>query len=133
MKNKLRQFFPAAAFGVFMLVMATIPTQGIKNIEKIHPLFRWILSDYVLHFSVFVVFTLLLCHAYRRLKFYPFPFARIAFFSIAFGLYIEIYQLLIPYRSFSLKDLGADIAGTAAALILYFFLTKGKSRNTSKA
>lgn len=122
--RSFRYFFPAVLFGVFMLVAATLPTEEIEKTQESHAFFRWALSDYVLHFGVFAVFTLLLCYGYRRLKSSPFPFIRTALLAASFGLFIEIYQFFIPYRSFSLNDFAADIAGTAAALVFYGLLWK---------
>jgi VanZ family protein len=45
----------------------------------------------------------------------------VIFLSSGYGLLIEIIQFFIPYRSFSLGDFLANLAGSIAAYAIYIF------------
>lgn len=68
-------------------------------------------NDKVEHVFAFAVLALLADFSWPRSEFG----AAKVFFLLAYGLAIEITQYFLPYREFSLFDLGADGAG----LLLY--------------
>jgi len=89
-----------------ILVLAVIP-----HPDRLPDIAR--LSDKLNHFAAFLVLAALidLCHPEKRWVW------KILFLG-GYGIGIEVVQLLIPYRDFSLGDMGADLAGAT----VYFML-----------
>ena len=76
--------------------------------------------DKVVHFSTFLLLSTILLFAYAFGK----PFIATAFLMTLFGLLIEVVQLYVPNRLFSIYDLVADILGILAALLVYKLIHK---------
>ncbi|MFW6131078.1 MAG: VanZ family protein [Candidatus Aminicenantaceae bacterium] len=122
-KNTL-YFFPAYIFAVLIFIASSLHTEKIQQIQRSNNLFEIIFSDYCMHSFAFGVFAFLLCLAYHKRSPSSFPFLKIGIISISFGLFIEIYQLFLPYRSLKLNDFASDIVGVVLALILFHFFKK---------
>ena len=62
--------------------------------------------DKLLHFIAFFVLTLLFIFSYpqKSLK-------KALLLTFCYGLFIEVYQLFLPWRTFSLLDLSFDVLG----------------------
>lgn len=98
-----------AAFLIAALVamyFATTPASIVSSLN---------ISDKVQHALAFCVLALLLDFSFPS---HRFGFAKIATL-LAYGLFIEVVQYFIPYRSFSLYDWLADGVGIA----LYLFMS----------
>ena len=76
--------------------------------------------DKVVHFSTFLVLSIILLFAYSFRR----PFIATVFLMALFGLLIEVVQLYVPNRLFSIYDLFADIFGVLAALMVYMLIHK---------
>jgi VanZ family protein len=111
-------FLPAYIMGLLIFVGASIPSSPIEKLQNTHTIFKVIFSDVSLHFFGFALLTFLLCAGFNKQRKYPLPYQKIAFYSLSFGLLIELYQIAIPYRYFSLSDLAFDCVGIGGALIL---------------
>jgi len=111
-----RPFFPAYAFSLVIFVGASVPPAGLGMFQRSHRIFRLLLSDKVLHFLAFGILAFLLCRGYWKSGSRGVFWFKAGFISFFFGLFIEVYQLILPYRMFSVADLGADVAGIAVAL-----------------
>jgi len=109
--NLPKSFIPAFIFAVLILIGATISTEKLSQIQKSSRLLRILFSDHVFHFFAFGILTALIYWGYIKANSYTAPLLRACGITLVFGLFIEIYQLLIPYRFFSLTDLGVDAAG----------------------
>ena len=61
-------------------------------------------------------------------------FLKAGLYSIFYGIFIELHQLLLGYRSFSFSDLLFDMAGIIAFLLLFKIIIsiKNLSRPFSK-
>lgn len=61
-------------------------------------------------------------------------FLKAGLYSILYGIFIELHQLLLGYRSFSFSDLLFDMAGIIAFLLLFKIIIsiKNLSRPFSK-
>ena len=83
---------------VFVLIFAIIPTSGGAALIPY--------QDKFLHALIFIFLSIFTLRAFEYARpSYAF------FFLISFGLFIEITQYFIPYRSFEFLDLFADIIG----------------------
>ena len=71
--------------------------------------------DKINHFIGFFALFLSFDYAYRNLKLF-----KKGIILLCYGLFIEIVQLLLPYRDFSLLDFLADGIGIASYMILIY-------------
>ncbi len=77
------------------------------------------MNDKLLHFAGF--FALLISYRLTHAKFSNLQLAVCIF---GYGVFIELSQWFLPYRSFSIADMAADAAGILVGLTLYHFLRK---------
>lgn len=99
---------------IFYFVLLTVFILSIiPDTEKLPEITR--LSDKLNHVAAFFTLALLIDFAY--------PFHSLLWkfnFLFWYGLFIECIQYFLPYREFSLLDLGADLFG----LSMYFLMMK---------
>lgn len=114
-----KHFVPAYSFAVFIFVASSIPTGKLQEFRGFNNVFDLILSEFSFHFLAFGVFTGLLCYGFLKMIKSSLPSVRIGFISFSYGLFIEIYQVILPYRSFGLDDLISDFFGIVFALIVF--------------
>ena len=62
-------------------------------------------SDKLLHFSGYVIFILVAMFAYRKRH------ARLFLLLFAYSVLIEVIQYFLPYRSFEVMDILANLSG----------------------
>jgi len=74
-------------------------------------------DDKLLHYAGFFVLGLLSFLSHPRV-----PLIWLALMLSGFGLFIEVVQAYIPFRSFSLADWAADAAGACSAYLLIVFI-----------
>jgi len=76
-------------------------------------------SDKIKHFLAFLVFVFL--------GYYPLNGnSRLIFLgALVFGIFIEVVQFFLPYRSAEAADLLADLLGTLAGILVCFFFLHG--------
>ncbi len=72
------------------------------------------INDKVAHAVTFFIMTLLICRGFRQYYGYG-----VLVGLALFGLLIEVVQYLLPWRSFSIADWLADIAGIVGYHILH--------------
>ena len=114
---KAKYFLPSVFFGMLIIIGSALPMQPIKKLQHSNLLLRIILSNYCLHFFAFGIFTLLLCYGFYKSR------DRLSLFlvgllALSFGLFIEIFQIFVPDRSFGLDDLIPTFAGIVVALVI---------------
>ena len=56
-----------------------------------------------MHFVVFGLLTLLICIVYYK-KRRPVPFINVAIIAMSYGFLIEVYQGILPWRTFGFDD-----------------------------
>ena len=117
--RKLKGFTPAYLFSLFIWIMASLPGDDLERIQKFpeNPWFRFFLSDPFMHFIVFGLLTLLICRGYDQQSRRSIPMARVALLASGYGLLIELYQGILPWRSFGLDDLLWNTMGVLFFLI----------------
>jgi len=107
----LKQKYIKVVFWVLaftVLVLSSMPGAGvishsIKNVDKLA------------HFGAFFLLSLLLLFAYKFSK----PFFTTILVMALFGFAIEVLNLYVPRRVFSMYDFAADLLGIIVALIIY--------------
>lgn len=118
-------FVPADLYAILLLVMASLPREDLQRIQAApsNPLLATILSDPVMHFIVLGFLTLLICMGFYRESKWSIPLAKVAVIAFGYGLLIEVYQGILPWRSFGLDDLVWNAAG-----VLFFLVLVGMAR-----
>lgn len=111
-----KNFFPAYIFGLLIIIFSSLPPSQLGKIKESYHLFHFLFSDFILHFTAFGFLAVLLYLGYSKLQNPSIPYFKIGAYSVAYGLFIEVYQLLFPYRSFALNDLAADFLGIGFSL-----------------
>ena len=115
-----RNFRPSRLLAVLLWVVASLPGDELERIQK-SPENLWIrifLSDPFMHFSVFGLLTLLMCREYFQESGRAIPAVRIGVLASGYGVMIEIYQAILPWRSFGLDDLTWNTVGVLFFLAL---------------
>ena len=77
------------------------------------------MSDFVMHFAAFSLLAFLLSIGYFRTRQVRLWWVKAAAVSLFVGVLVEVIQLFLPYRDFSTRDLGVDVLGIGAALVLF--------------
>lgn len=83
---------------------------------------RFNINDKVLHFAGFASLSGVFFIAYR------FPLVKSMLLMLAYGLFTEGVQGLLPYRTASLGDLIADVLGALAGLIVTRYLINQRNQ-----
>jgi VanZ family protein len=112
---------PAMAWAVFLMVTALAPSLGpIEDIDIVSH------QDKLAHFIDYLVLAFLtvfaLLRGTKRDRQY---IVRVTFASVAaYGVLLEVLQIMVPERDFSLLDLGANLLGALlGTLVGILFLT----------
>lgn len=115
-----RGFFPAYLFSLMLWVVASLPGEELEKIQKFpdNPLLRIILSDSFMHFLVFGLLTLLICRGFHLKSRRSIPLVKVGTLASGYGLLIEVYQGILPWRSFGLDDLFWNVVGVLFFLLL---------------
>jgi len=116
---KGKPFFFAYIWAGIIFVCCTVPSIGVEKVQKINKFFSLILSDYSMHFFSFGIFALLLCYGFYKAEKITVPFFKIILYSTGYGLFIELFQIPLPYRFFGFNDLVFDFLGAVAAAALF--------------
>lgn len=137
-KARVRSWIAPGIWITLIFIISSIPASPIKTIytELRSPVLRFLLSDPVGHVAMFGILGFLLGRSFWR----SFPligkrnlilWAFLASFLLA--LANEVYQqLLIPGRSFELKDIVWNFVGIGAA-VGYLFITFPKTMRKSQS
>jgi len=108
--------FVVAGMALFILVLFSFPRSAVSGALEKNSILSVILSDPLIHICAFGSFAIVLAWHFsgqRKIKFF---LGRVALLAISYGLFIEIYQIFIPYRSFQVIDLVFDGVGISLAL-----------------
>lgn len=112
-------FFPAGLFAFLLWVQASLPGENLQRIQTA-PKSSWlarVISDPVMHFLVFGFLTIFICIGFYGKSKWSLPLGKIAVIAFGYSFVIEVYQGILPWRSFGLDDLIWNAAG------VLFFLT----------
>lgn len=110
-----RYYLPAILCSLVILVLTLMPGQAVPKVE----IFQ---VDKLVHFFVFS--SLMVSASYGTLKSNQRngtpgrPFLWSGFYSVIFGIMIEVLQQFIPGRSFSIPDMVANSIGVGLGYLL---------------
>ncbi len=123
-------FFLVYLYAFLLLVGAMIPEADFMRFQKSNKVLDILLSDKSFHFFGFGILAWLLCYGYHRAKWSRMPYFRAGFFAMAYGLFIELLQIPLPYRHCSLLDLAVDAAGILIGLFVFYLFRKDRGQAT---
>ena len=114
----LKYFIPAILWGLFVLVLSTLPGENFKA-------FQWadfFSADKLIHATFYGVFVASLYWGYKKNQVSLIPLLQITLFCIAFGISMELCQkYLCRGRSFELADI---LANSIGAVVVYWWLKR---------
>jgi len=103
--------------GLFLLAGYSLPGSAVELVRESNSLLHLILADPLLHLYSFGFFAFVLGWERSRVfKFTGRQWIIVGIIALAYGLFIEIYQLLLPYRGTQVGDVIWDIIGIALGL-----------------
>lgn len=105
---------------------ASVPYGKITSYAERNSLLSLLLSQEVLHGCGFAVLTWVMCFDFIRAGRKAPPYLLIGLLAAAYGVIIECWHLLLPYRSFEIYDMGIDIIGCLTGLIIFYFFRRVK-------
>ena len=117
-RARILDFLPAYLFALLIRIVASLPGNDLDRIQK-YPDNLWLrffLSDPIMHFMVFGLLTWFICRGYDQESKISIPRARVGFLASGYGALIELYQAILPWRSFGRDDLALDTVG-----VLFFY------------
>ena len=105
--------------GLFLLAGFSIPAEIVEPIR--HGLKAWsfLMTDPLLHIGALALFAVVLgltSHKRARQRGRAALFFKVALFSALYGLFIDLVQAVLPWRSFEIEDLIFDFVGVAVGL-----------------
>lgn len=110
---KLKGFIPAYLLSLLLWIVASLPGDDLDRIQKLpeNLWLRFFLSDPFMHFLTFGLLTVLICRGYDQESKRSIPLVKIGLLASGYGLVIEIYQGILPWRSFGVDDLVWNTVG----------------------
>jgi VanZ family protein len=112
------RFILAYCFSLLIWVMASLPGDELQVVQQYpeNPLVKIILSDAFMHFVLFGLLTFLIIRGSYRGSRRWVPLTIGAVLAIGYGLLIEIYQGILPWRTFGLDDFFWNTVGVLFVL-----------------
>ena len=108
-----KSLIPAYIFSFVIFIIASLSGNELDRIQK-SPETKWFqiaLSDPFMHFIVFGVLAFLIYGGLYTSSRRNVSLVRVAFLACGYGLFIEVYQAIIPWRSFGIDDIIWNMAG----------------------
>lgn len=101
----------------FIFILSVIPDNFTKSIP-------YVMSDKIAHF-IFYGITAVLLLIWLRVRM---PGRRAVVLAVVlssvYGFFIEVVQYFIPWRSFSMRDFAADVAGAVILSAIFIMISR---------
>lgn len=120
---KIKGYLPASIWALFIFILIIFPKHNIPRLPD------WDISvDKLVHFGLFVVLILLILFGGKSKGKEWTRSLRIQVILLLFfyGLMLELLQLVVPDRNFSLIDLFSDLLGAITGNFLFDRFVKPK-------
>ena len=117
LQNKRFYFYLASSISWFFLIVYLLIFY--KSVDVKSPT---IYFDKIIHFLLFFIQSFLITKTYFSLKFSFNFFKMILILLLIFCFFIEIIQIIMPYRTFDYFDLLSNILGSALGSVFGYFL-----------
>jgi len=122
-----KSFIPAYIFAVLIIIGSSISTEGLEKFENANIFSEIVFSHYTIHFFGFGILAVLLAWGFHK-KRSSSVLKRAGLLALFFGLFIEVYQFLLPHRSFSVLGLAVDCAAIVVALWLFWLIYSRRNK-----
>ena len=105
-------------WALIILILSVLPTSdpgdigSIPNIDKLAHIFFYATLAYMVSRD----FRYNQNKPKQLLKYFP----QVLLYTLAYGIFIEFVQLLLPYRSFEFMDILANAIGASCGLVIFF-------------
>lgn len=110
-RNRILKWGPVFFLYGSIFILSSIPGNEFPHIIKDIP-------DLIPHFILFALLTFCIGRAMPNRR------VNAVLMGSILGLLDEVHQLFVPNRFFSFADLGADIAGVSAGVLLYYLVNR---------
>ena len=117
LQNKRFYFYLASSISWFFLIVYLLIFY--KSVDVKSPT---IYFDKIIHFLLFFIQSFLITKTYFSVKFSFNFFKMILILLLIFCFFIEIIQIIMPYRTFDYFDLLSNILGSALGSVFGYFL-----------
>ena len=117
LQNKRFYFYLASSISWFFLIVYLLIFY--KSVDVKSPT---IYFDKIIHFMLFFIQSFLITKTYFSIKFSINFFKMILILLLIFCFFIEIIQIIMPYRTFDYFDLLSNILGSALGSVFGYFL-----------
>ena len=118
---QIRYSWPALLWSLIILVLTLMPGRNLPKVDFFQ-------VDKLVHFFLFGVLMVLSSYALKRAKALTGrpskPTLIACIYSTIFGIMIEVLQLFVPGRSFSLADVLANSIGVGLGYLVFVLLKK---------
>ena len=101
-------------------MVSSLPGSELEKVQQYpdNAFLLFFLSAPVMHWGVFAVLSGLLCYGFYRSGMNPIPLSRVILLGIGYVLFIEIYQAILPWRSFGFDDILWGSTGVMSVAIM---------------
>ncbi len=115
-ERHVMRLVPAGVWALTLALLASLPGEELHGLQTaLDPAWlRVLLSDPVLHAVTFGLLALLVARAFPQAG--RGTLVRAAALVIGYGLVLEVYQAVLPWRSGGMDDLCWDAVGVVLAL-----------------
>ncbi len=103
--------------GLLIFILFSLPGGPVERVRKTNLLLEIFLSDAACHLVCYGGLAFIVWWDYSRQKPYPLSLGKIFLYCFLYSLFIEIYQIPLPWRSFEAKDLLVNSAGILLSLL----------------
>ena len=104
----------------YLIVLITVSVIPLGNVSKqimdVHVI--KLRGDYFLHMLVYLPLITLIFLRFQKFKW------RMLFFALGIAVGLEYIQKLLPYRSFNINDLIANVAGVILGMVVMLIIRK---------
>ncbi len=123
-KRKRSPFLYVYIYAFVVLIGSSIPGSHFSKLSHLNRLFQYLFSDECLHFFLFGFLAWLLCFGYYMAGRKKIPYVRILLLSWGYGILIEAWQAILPFRHFDRRDMLMDLAGISAFMLAFWVMKR---------
>jgi len=105
-----------------ILVLFSLPGQAVDSVRRTNPLLRILFADNLIHMVCYGELAFITWWDHSRQKRNPLGRGKIFLYCFLYSFFIEIYQHVLPFRSFEVSDLFFNAIGILITLFITCFI-----------
>ena len=118
-KNFAGEYRLSLGCGAFIFILFTLPGSLASSLRHKFWFLQFLTSDSFVHFAAMALFSAALAFDYLRER-KLIPWLRVMMISLGYGIILEMIQMVIPGRSFDVRDIIFDAGGVIFVLAVLF-------------